>query len=103
MQSRILVRPNLKLIVLGALLIAVLHHVVTSGKSEPSFLRDPQYRATWLGDEDLAQLIDAVEANPSAPGYMLISQVYEKRRDIRKALHYIKKADIIAGFEEAEE
>lgn len=103
MHSRILVKPNLKLIVLGALLIAVLHDVFTSGKSEPSFLRSPQHRAVWMSDEELARLIEAVDARPTAAGYMLISEAYERHHDIRKAMYYIQKADLIEGLEEAEQ
>lgn len=103
MQSRILVRPNLKLIVVGALAIAVLHHVVTSGKSEPSLLGNPEYRVSWLSDEQLGRLIETVEKHPTSDGYMVISEAYEKRGEIRKAMRYLKKANLIRDSEEAED
>ena len=103
MQSTILVKPNLKLILLGALLIAVLHDVFTSGKSETSSFRDRQYRASWLSDAELVELIDRVDAAPQVAGYMLISDVYERRGDIRKALYYLKKAEAIGPLEDWED
>jgi hypothetical protein len=103
MQSSILVKPNLKLILLGALLIAVLHDVFTSGKSEPSSFAHSQYRASWLSDEELSRLIEKVDAAPHSSGYMLISQVYEKRGDMRRALYFMKKAQAIGPLEDLEE
>src|SRR5687768_4318587 len=99
MQRRILVKPNLKLILLGALMIAVLHDVFTRGKSEPSFLRDPQYQSSWLSDQELAKLLREVEADPNSTGYLLISQAYEKRGNMRKAMLYFQKADAIGHLE----
>ena len=102
MQSRILVKPNLKLILLGALLIAVLHDVFTSGRSQPYF-RQSQFRASWLSDKEFGDLIEEAETYPSSSAYMLISQMYEKRGDMRKAILYIRKADAMGAFEEPED
>jgi hypothetical protein len=103
MHRSILVKPNLKLILLGALLIAVLHDVFTSGKSEPSSFREYQYRVSWLSDRELDELIDKVTAHPNSAGYMLISEAYEKRGDIRKAMRYLQKAEAIGRLEEPED
>src|SRR5687767_16008220 len=103
MRSTILIKPNLKLILLGALMIAVLHDVFTSGKSETSSFRDQQYRACWLSEAELIQLIDSVDAAPRAAGYLLISEAYERRGDIRKALHYLKKAEAIGPLADFED
>ena len=94
-----LVRPNLKLILLGAMLIAVLHDVVTKGMSEPS----SHYRASWFSTEGLDDLIDEVEEFPNSQGYRLISQAYAKRGDTRNARHYMQKADAIGRFEPSPE
>jgi hypothetical protein len=103
MRSSILVKPNLKLILLGALLIAVLHDVFTSGKSQASSFRDYPYRAMWLTDEELDDLIEEVENRPNSFGYTVISQAYEKRGNVRKALYYMRKADAIGRLEEPED
>lgn len=100
MQSSILVKPNLKLILLGALLIAVLHDLCTSGKSEASSFRQYHYSAAWFSDEELARFIDEVDAAPNAAGYMIISEACEKRGDMRRALYYVKKAQASAPLEE---
>jgi hypothetical protein len=102
MRSTILVKPNLKLILLGALLIAVLHDVFTSGRSQASF-REHHYRASWMSDTELARLIDKVDAEPNSDGYLLISAACEKRGEMRKAMFYLKKAKIIEKLEETED
>jgi hypothetical protein len=102
MRSSILVRPNLKLILLGALLIAVLHDVFTSGKSASSF-RDYPYSASWITDKELDELIEDVDRRPNSTGYALISEAYEKRGNIRKALYYMQKADAMGRLEEPED
>ena len=95
MRNSTLVKPNLKLILLGAMLIAVLHDVFTQGMSEPS----SHYQASWFSAETLDELIEEVEDSPNSHGYRLISETYEKRGDTRNALHYMQKADAIGRFE----
>src|SRR5687767_14169122 len=84
MRKSTLVKPNLKLILLGAMLIAVLHDVFTKGMSEPS----SRYNASWFSAENLDELIEEVEESPHSEGYRLISEAYQKRGDNRNALHY---------------
>jgi len=102
MRSTILVKPNLKLILLGALLIAVLHDVFTSGRSQASF-REHHYRVSWMSDDELARVIDKVDAAPNAEGYMFISETYEKRGEMRKAMYFLKKAKVIEKLAEPED
>jgi hypothetical protein len=103
MQRSILVKPNLKLILLGALLIAVLHDVFTSGRSQASSFREHHYRVSWVSDAELVRLVDEVDAVPNSAGYMLISEACEKRGEMRKAMYYLKKANIIGKLEDPEE
>ena|SRR6185436_7015098 len=103
MRSTILVKPNLKLILLGALLIAVLHDVFVSGKSQASSIRQHHYGASWLSDADLTRFIEQIDEAPDSAGYMLVSQAYEKRGDIRKAMYFLKKAKVIEKLEEPED
>ena len=102
MRKSILVKPDLKLILLGALLIAVLHDVFTKGMSEPSALLNQPHRVCWISDQELTRLIDQIDAAPNSAGYLLISQAYEKRGDMRRALYYIRKAEAIAPLEDSE-
>src|SRR5688500_20114430 len=41
---------------------------------------------SWLSDQELAKLLREVEADPNSNGYLLISQAYEKRGNMRKAM-----------------
>lgn len=103
MRSTILVKPNLKLILLGALLIAVLHDMFINAKSQASSIRGHHYRVSWLSDSELARLIDRVDANPNSAGYMMISEVCQKRGEMRKAMYFLKKAKVIEKLEEPED
>ena len=103
MRGTILVKPNLKLILLGALMIAVLHDVFSSGNSETNAFRDHQYRVSWLSDAELVQLINKVDSTPHPAGYMLISEAYQHRGDARKALYYLKKAEASGPLEDWED
>ena len=74
MRKSILVKPNLKLIVLGALAIVVLHDVFTRGMSEPSVFLNHEYSVAWMTDSELARLIERVDVSPNSAGYLLISE-----------------------------
>ena len=95
MRKGILVKPNLKLILLGALLIAALHDVFTRGMSESAIMEHP-YRVSWMSDQELSRLIDQIDAEPNSAGYILIAQAYEKRGDTRRALYFMRKAEAIS-------
>lgn len=103
MRKKILVKPDLKLIVLGALMIAVLHDVFTKGMSEPSALLNQQYSVAWLSDAELVRLVEQVDAAPNSSGYLLISEAFEKRGDMSKALYYVRKAKAISPEQDLED
>ena len=103
MRKSILVKPDLKLIVLGALLIAVLHDVFTKGMSETSAALNHQYPVCWMSDTDLARLVEKVDTSPHSSGYLLISEAFDKRGDKRQALYYLRKADAIAPTQDWED
>ena len=103
MRKGILVKPDLKLILLGALIIAVLHDVFTKGMSEPSTFMNQQYPVSWISDAELARLIEKVDKAPNSSGYILISEAYEKRGDMRQALYFLRKAEAIAPQQDWED
>lgn len=103
MRKSILVKPDLKLIMLGALLIAVLHDVFTKGMSETAAVLEHQYPVCWISDAELTRLIKKVDATPHSSGYLLISEAFEKRGDERQALYYLRKADAIAPSQDWED
>jgi len=99
MKSKLLVRPNLKLFLMAALLIAVLHDLISNGQSETSIL------TSWAApkpysDQELAQLIARAEKEPSSELYVRISECFERRGDLKSARHYSRKADVFSDTEE---
>lgn len=92
MKSTVLVRPNLKLFLLGALLIAVLHDLAFNGPSTASGL---SYTASLahLSESGLAKLLERAEAEMNPELYMKVSYAYEKRGEPKKALFYLRKAE----------
>jgi len=103
MRKSILVKPDLKLIVLGALLIAVLHDVFTKGMSETAAVLDHQYPVCWVSDTELTRLIEKVDATPHSSGYLLISEAFDKRGDKRQALYFLRKAEAISPTQDWED
>lgn len=104
MRGTVLARPNLKLFLLAAVLIAVLHDFVSNGRTEASVFRDSNPRiVAFVTDAELEALLKQAESRPSAAVYARISEAYEKRGDLRKAVRFLRRADLYAQFEEAEE
>lgn len=103
MKSAIFVRPNLKLILVGALLIAVVQDLICNGHSAASILSKPASTPTTVSEADLQQLLSVAEEKPSAQVLMQISNCYQMRGDARKALKYLRRADTLAQVEELHE
>ena len=96
MKGPLFARPNLKGIILGALLVAVVQHLAITGRSEPpkvsAGIANPTYRASRGEIQDL--LAYAVE-HPSAEAYRRVSLSYERRGEIRKAMLLLREAERI--------
>src|SRR5205809_7981946 len=99
MKSAVFARPNLKAILLGAILIAVVQNFLADGSSPPTVLHARGLsRLTKPGD--LQQLLSVAETDPSAQVYGRISRYYETHGDMRKALLYLRKAQLLAQVDE---
>jgi hypothetical protein len=94
MKSALFAKPNLKLFLLGAVLIAVVHDLITNGHSQ-SALRSasPGLNASVVPKDDLKALLKLAAEQPSAEAYCRISHYYEKRGDYKNALHYLRRAE----------
>ena len=94
MKSTIIVKPNLKLLLFGALLIAVIHNLILPGHSEGMVVRvsarEPVGSPAW--QRELDQLLVASREHPSPEIYMRISHCYEKQRNLRQAVRYLRLA-----------
>jgi hypothetical protein len=102
MKSTVFARPNLKAFLLGAILIAVVQNFIANGNSQATLIHSRGSTGLMAGSEnDLQQLLRAVEKGPTSQLYSCISRCYEKQGDMRKALFYLRKAQVLAQIEEA--
>lgn len=103
MHNTVLARPNLKLILLGALLLALGYDFLSNGKTQASVFRPTNpHMAAVLTDDELAALVREAESKPSASVFAQISEAYQKRGDVRKARHYLRKADVYERIENSD-
>jgi hypothetical protein len=100
MKSAVFARPNLKAILLGAILIAVVQNFLANGTSQATILH-ARGASKVDAPNELQQLLVLAETEPSAQVYGQISRHYEKQGDMRKALLYLRKAQLLAQVEEA--
>lgn len=104
MKSTVFVRPNLKLFLLGAILIAVVQDFIANGHSQgPNLLRADAGNSTVMSSLDLEQMLEQSLNAPSSELYTQISYCFEQRRDFRKALLYLQRAVKLAEVEQAHE
>ena len=104
MNSTVLKRPNLKILSLCAVLLALIGHVISSGFSQGSATgRTALGGVVTVAEMDLDQLLEVARAKPSSSIYTRISEMYAQRHDYRKALAYLRKAEKIAQSEDAGE
>ena len=96
MKSTVFVRPNLKFFLVGAILLVVVQHVMTSGQGQSGLL---PVNARDITDTQLQQLIRQAVENPSVQIYMRISNCYERRGDFRRALQYLRRAEKVGQTE----
>ncbi len=100
MKSTLLVRPNLKLFLIGALLIAVLQDLISNGQSETSILTAWAAPKTNDSERELQQLLRRAEQEPTSEIYARISGCFERRGDLKNARMYLRRADAMAQLEE---
>ena len=104
MKNAVIVRPNLKLFLLGALLIAAIHNVIVPGHSEVMITRvaarEPASSPAW--QRELGQLLDEARAHPSAEIYLRIAHCYEKQRNFKQAVRYLRRAQKLGLSEDDE-
>ena len=89
--SGIFARPNLKLFVLGAILILVAQALVSTAQTE--WTKAIPTSSVAGSQVDLNRLLAAAREHPSFELLTRISQHYEKMGDYRQAIQYLRKAD----------
>ena len=99
MKSTLFVRPNLKVFVIGAVLIAVLNGLLSNWNFNASARNLSVVNARTITNQDLQKLADHAEKFPTSQAFYLLSNYYEKQGDYRKALLYLRKAEKVAQWE----
>lgn len=102
MKSAVLARPNLKVLLLGAIVLVVVQNFFADGGFPMTSVHARSApRAEPGSPSELRQLLERAGNAPTSQLYVRISRCYEKRGDIRKALLYVRKAEVLAQIEEA--
>jgi hypothetical protein len=101
MKSTVFVRPNLKMFVLGGVLLAALHHLITNGHSEGQGSSKPlPVKAREMTEDELQMLVRRATEAPSVEIYTRISRCYENRGEYKKALLFLRRAEKISQSED---
>ena len=103
MKSTVFVRPNLKMFLLGALLLVVIQHLIISGRSQGSMISALPVEAREAGSNDIHQLLRVAAEQPSSEVYGRLSACFEKRGEYKKALMYLRKAEKARETEDSPE
>ena len=103
MKSTVFVRPNLKVILFGALMVTVVQHLIISGHSQGSTTLPLPINAREIESHDMRELIRQAVENPTSAAYMRLSVCFEKRGEYRKALIYLRRADQLRESEDHSE
>jgi hypothetical protein len=97
MKSAVLAKPNIKLFVLGALLMAGLGHLTGIGHSHAEgVVHARAFPGQMYSDDYLHQLMAQAAENTTPEICMQISAVFEQRGDTKRAIAFLKLANRIA-------
>jgi hypothetical protein len=100
MKSNLLVRPNLKMFLVAALLIAVLQDLISNGQSNTSILTAWAAPKNIGSEKELQQLLAKAEQEPSTEVYVRLSNCFERRGDFKSARLYLRRAEALSELEE---
>jgi tetratricopeptide (TPR) repeat protein len=102
MKSTLFVRPNLKMFLLGAVLLVAVQHLITIGLSQGDRSSRLQLvDAREMSEKDLRELIRQATESPSVENYLRVSRCFERRGEYRKALQYLRRAEKLGQSEES--
>ena len=101
MKRSVLARPNLKIFLLGAVLLLAVQDMLTRGHSQSNLLAQARVRTgTTASDELLEALRAEAIRHPTPEIYMQLSEQYHRRGDIKKALTFLRRAEKVADQSE---
>ena len=89
MNSKLLVRPNLKLFLLGAVIVVIIHQLVTEGLSQDT-ARPILVSAREPIDPAIERILAQADHLRASQVYGQLSAYYEEQGDYRRALRYLR-------------
>ena len=102
MKSTVFVRPNLKMILLGAILLLIVQHFIANGHSQATATQPTLVHAREGAADELEILIKAAAEKPSVQIYHRISAGYERRGEYRKAVLFLRRAERLAQMQDTD-
>ncbi len=102
MKSTVFVRPNLKMILLGAILLLIVQHFIANGHSQATATRPMPAIAREAVSDEMEILLKAAAEKPSAQIYHRISAGYERRGEYRKAVLFLRRAEKLSQIQDTE-
>ena len=92
LNSTVFVRPNLKALMLGGVLLLVVQHVCSTVHSQGTSV-PYQLNSREMATTEMHQLLRIAANHPTSEIFMRLSACFEKRGEFRKALIYLRQAD----------
>lgn len=103
-QNTVFARPNLKAFLLGAVLLLVVQHLISSAHSQgPSATRPLPVNARELSEADMEELLRQARENPSYESYLRLSRCYEQRGEFKKAIRFLRRAETLGPSDDSHE
>ena len=93
MKGSILVRPNLKLFILAAILLIAVQDLVTRGHSQSTTV---QARGARVSEAVLQRWIAEASQSETPDVCMRLSDEYYRRGETRRALFFLRRAEQLA-------
>ena len=100
-SSPLFARPNLKLFLLGAVLIVLVNDLFSGGQIQASARTIPSVaKYGWVSDDDLNRMVQHAIEYPSVQAYLRVSDCYHRRGDFRRAMVYLLRAESLEPLED---
>lgn len=88
--------------VVGAVIILALSQLF-SAFGPQAFSQNVRRPVQEFTSYELMRLLEEAEMEPSAATFRLLAQFYEQRRDYRKAMLWLRRAELLGQAESAQE
>jgi len=96
MKSSLIVRPNLKLFLMGAALLIVINDLLVGSGTQAAARTVPLVgKSGPVTDAEFERLHRHVVTFPSFEGYMRLADCYEERGDFRAAMDCLVRARLL--------